>query len=120
MLASIATIFAVILLMASSVLGLLDDLDKELNNYNMRCREWYGWHFPELTKIVTDNLVYVRTIQAIGQLLSNNIYNFTTKPFNDSGMRQNISSADLSDILPEEVEEEVREAAEISMGTEVW
>lgn len=30
---------------------LLDDLDKELNNYIMRCREWYGWHFPELGKI---------------------------------------------------------------------
>ena len=34
-------------------------------------------------------------------------------------MRQNISSVDLSAVLPEEVEEEVREAAEISMGTEV-
>lgn len=47
--------------------ALLDDLDKELNNYNMRCREWYGWHFPELGKIVTDNLTFVRTIRAIGQ-----------------------------------------------------
>jgi hypothetical protein len=31
---------------------LLDDLDKELNTYAMRVREWYGWHFPEMTKIV--------------------------------------------------------------------
>lgn len=29
-------------------LALLDDLDKELNTYTMRVREWYGWHFPEL------------------------------------------------------------------------
>ena len=35
------------------------------------------------------------------------------------GMRSEISEADLSKILPEEVEEEVRQAAEISMGTEV-
>ena len=35
------------------------------------------------------------------------------------GMRGEISEADLSKILPEEVEEEVRQAAEISMGTEV-
>ena len=34
-------------------IGLLDDLDKELNTYAMRVREWYGWHFPEMTKIVT-------------------------------------------------------------------
>ena len=28
--------------------ALLDDLDKELNIYAMRVREWYGWHFPEM------------------------------------------------------------------------
>jgi len=44
---------------------LLDDLDKELNNYIMRCREWYGWHFPELGKIITDNIVFVKTVRII-------------------------------------------------------
>ena len=34
-------------------------------------------------------------------------------------MRQSISNAKLDCILPEDVEQEVREAAEISMGTEV-
>ena len=33
---------------------LLDDLDKELNNYVMRCHERYGWHFEKLGKIITD------------------------------------------------------------------
>lgn len=79
---------------------LLDDLDKELNNYIMRCREWYGWHFPELGKIITDNLVFVRAVKIIGT-------------------RENTASSDLSDILPEEIEEKVKEAAEISMGTEI-
>jgi RNA processing factor Prp31 len=45
---------------------LLDDLDKELNNYIMRCREWYGWHFPELGKIITDNIAFVKTVRIIG------------------------------------------------------
>ena len=36
-----------------------------------------------------------------------------------SGIRQNAEKVDLSEILPEEVEEEVKAAAEISMGTEV-
>lgn len=47
--------------------GLLDDLDKELNNYIMRCREWYGWHFPELGKIITDNLAYCKSVRFIGK-----------------------------------------------------
>lgn len=48
--------------------ALLDDLDKELNNYIMRCREWYGWHFPELGKVITDNLAYCKTVRKIGKL----------------------------------------------------
>ncbi|XP_058831798.1 nucleolar protein 58 [Topomyia yanbarensis] len=79
---------------------LLDDLDKELNNYMMRAREWYGWHFPELGKILTDNIAFVKTIKLVGT-------------------RDNMATTDLSDILPEELEEKVKEAAEISMGTEI-
>ncbi|XP_037552607.1 nucleolar protein 58 isoform X4 [Nematolebias whitei] len=86
--------------MIVQAISLLDDLDKELNNYIMRCREWYGWHFPELGKVVTDNLAYCRTVRTVGD-------------------RTNVSSTDLSEILPEEVEAEVKLAAEISMGTEV-
>uniref|UniRef100_A0A8C6NQY3 NOP58 ribonucleoprotein homolog (yeast) n=1 Tax=Nothobranchius furzeri TaxID=105023 RepID=A0A8C6NQY3_NOTFU len=86
--------------MIVQAISLLDDLDKELNNYIMRCREWYGWHFPELGKVVTDNLAYCKTVLKVGD-------------------RTNVSSTDLSEILPEEIEAEVKLAAEISMGTEV-
>jgi len=86
--------------MIVQAVNLLDDLDKELNNYIMRCREWYGWHFPELGKIITDNLAFVKTVEVMGT-------------------RDNAKNTDLSDILPEEVEEKVKEAAEISMGTEI-
>jgi len=86
--------------MIVQAVSLLDDLDKELNNYIMRCREWYGWHFPEMGKIVTDNLAFVKTVELMG-------------------IRENAKVTDLSDVLPEEVEEKVKEAAEISMGTEI-
>ena len=33
----------------------------------MRLREWYGWHFPELGKIVPDSLLYTKTVALIGQ-----------------------------------------------------
>lgn len=49
------------------ITALLDDLDKELNNYIMRCREWYGWHFPELGKIISDNLTYCKCLQKVGE-----------------------------------------------------
>lgn len=32
----------------------------------MRVKEGYGWHFPELTKLVTDNETYVRLIKFLG------------------------------------------------------
>ncbi len=58
--------------------ALLDDLDKELNNYNMRCREWYGWHFPEMGKIVSDNLSYARTVKAMGESKCVPVYSMIT------------------------------------------
>lgn len=52
--------------MIIQAIGLLDDLDKELNTYAMRVREWYGWHFPELGKIVQDNIQYAKVVKAMG------------------------------------------------------
>jgi len=31
----------------------------------MRVREWYAWHFPEMTKIVTDNIAYAKVSRVI-------------------------------------------------------
>lgn len=36
-------------------IALLDQLDKDINTFSMRIREWYSYHFPELVKIVPDN-----------------------------------------------------------------
>ena len=52
--------------MIVQAIALLDDLDKELNTYSMRVKEWFGWHFPEMGKIVTDNLAYAKVIKAMG------------------------------------------------------
>lgn len=49
--------------MIVQAIGLLDDLDKELNTYAMRVREWFGWHFPEMTKIVSDNIAYAKVVR---------------------------------------------------------
>jgi nucleolar protein 56 len=44
----------------------IDHLDKAVNTFSMRVREWYGWHFPELIKIVSENHKYARCALFIG------------------------------------------------------
>ena len=86
--------------MIVQAIGLLDDLDKELNTYAMRVKEWYGWHFPEMAKILNDNLAYAKVVVKMG-------------------MRENWEKASLAEILPEEIETAVKSAADRSMGTEI-
>merc|ERR1711962_1094598 len=80
--------------MIVQAVSLLDDVDKELNNYIMRLREWYGWHFPEMSKLVTENLAFARVVKAMGD-------------------RTNAATMDMSEMLPESVEKEIKWAAEI-------
>lgn len=42
-------------------IALLDQMDKDLNTFAMRIREWYSWHFPELKDIVKDNYMFARS-----------------------------------------------------------
>ncbi|EPQ59669.1 Nop domain-containing protein [Gloeophyllum trabeum ATCC 11539] len=86
--------------MVVQAIALLDDLDKEINIYSMRVKEWYGWHFPELVKIISDNLAYAKVVR-------------------EMGFRTNAATTNFAHILPEDLEAAVKAAAEISMGTEI-
>ena len=86
--------------MIIQAINLLDELDKELNIYAMRVREWYGWHFPEMAKLVSSNMIYARIVLSVG-------------------VRTNLAEADLSEIVPEEMIEPLRDLAQLSMGTEI-
>jgi nucleolar protein 56 len=48
-------------------IAILDQLDKDINTFAMRIREWYGYHFPELVRIVSDNYVYAQIVNIIGE-----------------------------------------------------
>ncbi|EGG24581.1 NOP5 family protein [Cavenderia fasciculata] len=82
----------------------LEQLDKDLNTFVMRIREWYSWHFPELTKIIKDPIHYAKLIKLIED-------------------KANISDALLGDIETivgdETVAKSVLQAARASMGTEI-
>ena len=47
-------------------IAILDHLDKAVNTFAMRVREWYSWHFPELIKIVSNNITYAKLAIFIG------------------------------------------------------
>lgn len=47
--------------------ALIDSLDKTINSFAMKLKEWYGWHFPELVKIVSDTEAYCRVVLVIKQ-----------------------------------------------------
>lgn len=87
--------------MVIQAVGLLDELDKEINTYAMRVKEWYGWHFPEMQGIVNDNAQYSKVVLA-------------------AGFRKNFKETDMSSIFDDErIEASLKEAAEVSMGTEI-
>lgn len=87
-------------LMVVQAVSLLDDLDKDINIYAMRLREWYGWHFPEMGKIITDNNLFAQVVKKVG-------------------FRENIFETDLSEIITEDIQDEIRNISKISMGTEI-
>lgn len=73
--------------MIIQAINLVDQLDKDINTFSMRIREWYGYHFPELIKIVSDNNMYAKVVKIVK------------------------NRKDLSEELLEEIEEVVMDSA---------
>ncbi|KAM0845129.1 hypothetical protein ACQ4PT_056593 [Festuca glaucescens] len=90
--------------MVIQAIFLLDTLDKDVNSFSMRVREWYGWHFPELVKIVNDNYLYAKLAKFV-----------TNK--SDLSEKDIPALADL--IGDEDKAKEIVEAAKASMGQDL-
>ncbi|KAH3743666.1 Ribosome biogenesis protein:Nop56p/Sik1p [Pelomyxa schiedti] len=90
--------------MVIQAICLLDQLDKDVNTFSMRIREWYSWHFPELVSIVPDNYTFARC----AKLISN---------------KANLTDALLPKIVEITEDEskatQIMEAAKSSMGFEI-
>uniref|UniRef100_A0A7N0UZ57 Nucleolar protein 56 n=1 Tax=Kalanchoe fedtschenkoi TaxID=63787 RepID=A0A7N0UZ57_KALFE len=90
--------------MVIQAIFLLDTLDKDVNSFAMRVREWYGWHFPELVKIVNDNYLYAKVAKYIE---------------NKAELSED-KIPELTEILGDEDKaKEVVEAAKASMGQDL-
>jgi nucleolar protein 56 len=82
-------------------IALLDQLDKDINTFAMRVREWYSWHFPELKQIVSDNFVFARSAAYI----------------KDKSQLSEEHLAGLTEIVGEEaISQRILKAARSSMG----
>lgn len=79
----------------------IDDLDKTLNLFAGRTREWYGLHFPEMDRLVEGHDTYVRLVADLGKRR-----NFTEEALEKEG-------------LPKEKVKALADAAKRSMGAEI-
>ena len=79
-------------------IALLDQLDKDINTFAMRIREWYSYHFPELIKIVPENALYARVVKLIKNRkeLSQDLFEKLEEVLMDSARAQAIIDASKS------------------------
>ena len=80
----------------------LDHLDKAINMFSMRVREWYSWHFPELIRIVSENHQYAKLALWIGD-------------------KERLSDADKDELAAQvnddaEIAQSIIDVAKVSMG----
>lgn len=80
--------------------NVLQDLDACFNLLAEHCIEWYGMHFPELNRIVKDNVSLLRLAYFLGERVK----------FNEKGIAEAIGECDSKRIA---------EAARSSMGSAI-
>ena len=88
-------------LIVAQAIQTLDDLDKTVNLFMGRIREWYGIHFPELDRLVEKHETYTRLVLNLG-----NRDNFTVEELE-------------KEEVPKEKAERIANMAETSMGADV-
>jgi len=91
--------------MIIQAIALLDQLDKDVNTFAMRVREWYGWHFPELVKILPDSHQYASLVKFIGD----------KSKLTDQSLEGISELVEGNDILAKNI----LDAARSSMGTDI-
>ena len=86
-------------------IALIEQMDKDINTFSMRLKEWYAWHFPELTKIVNDNGIYARLVNLCDSKRDNFV--------------EDIKDEITAITLDEEKSQQIIDAVKISMGMDI-
>lgn len=78
----------------------IDELDETINNLYGRIREWYGIHFPELERHISEYTKYFKIIAELGD-------------------RKNYTKENLNELdIPEKTAEKIQRDAEDSIGSD--
>ncbi|WP_187152691.1 C/D box methylation guide ribonucleoprotein complex aNOP56 subunit [Acidianus manzaensis] len=96
-------------LLAIQAVRAMDDIDKSINLFSERLREWYSLHFPELDKLLEDHETYAKIVSTFGYrdsitlegLKSINIDEHTAKRIVDAASKSigaDISEDDINSI----------------------
>jgi nucleolar protein 56 len=88
-------------LIIAQAIQILDDLDKTINLFMSRVREWYGIHFPELDRLLDKHETYARLVVNLGSK-----ENFTPERLEKEG-------------LPKSKGEQIAKTAQKSMGADL-
>ena len=87
--------------LAIQAIRAVDDIDKTVNLFAARLREWYSLHFPELDELVREHEDYIRIVAELGH-------------------RENISKENLIKLgFSEGKAEKIAEAARKSIGADL-
>lgn len=88
-------------LFIAQAISALDDINKTLNLFASRVREWYGLHFPELDELLEEHEDFVKVVSKIGS-------------------RDAITEEALKSIgIKDELAKKIAEAAKTSMGADL-
>ena len=88
-------------LIVAQAIQTLDDLDRTVNLFMGRLREWYGTHFPELDRLIEKHETYARLVVNLGE-------------------RENFTLETLEkEDLPKGKAEAIVQMAETSMGADI-
>jgi nucleolar protein 56 len=88
-------------LIIAQAIQTLDDLDRTINLFMSRVREWYGIHFPELDRLLEKHETYARLVL-------------------DLGSRDNFTVEELEKAeIPKTKGEQIIKAAQTSMGADL-
>nr|UXY87856.1 SAR DNA-binding protein-1 [Cryptomonas curvata] len=86
-------------IMIIHAIKLLEEIEKEINFYSVKLKEWYSWHFPELCNLISDNLLLAKLICKIE-------------------LRNHVKTIDISNIVDKETEHKIKNLADTSLGSD--
>ena len=84
--------------------SLLEQMEKNLNTFAMRVKEWYAWHFPELNRLLADNESYVKFVMTVG-------HRDNVGQMSDEDLETLVGDADLA--------VQIKERVKTSMGNDL-